>query len=580
MADQIIVVDDDTTNLRVAEHILRKNDFEVTALRSGAELLQKIEEGSRPELVLLDIKMPEMDGFETLRRFRLAEQAREMEETPVIFLTADEDTDTEKQGFEAGVSDYIKKPFIPDVFLRRIGNIISKQQRLLNLKNEATIDKLTGFLNKAATAEELGRMCEEKTGCLMMIDLDSFKLVNDIYSHEMGDHVLKGFAKILSSCVPQGSKCGRIGGDEFVAFADGYTDAQEVADLAEKLNEEITAMAKSLMGEDMDIPLGASVGGILLPRAEKDYDKLLKLADKALYSVKKNGKHGGAVYSEAAFTEEVSDNNTLNMDKITEILSERSISNDALQLDKDSFSFVYRYVIRYIMRNKKYAGKVLFTLGPGEGMSDAAYQEACDSFGEHLSEFFRKTDVFMRCRPNQYFLFLTDIRENAVSTVVDHLIRRWDEQNGGGLRIEFETALEGGTDTARQEQHIVVVDDEVANLQLAGNALSKAGFHVSAMRSAAALFKFLEQRVPDMILMDVLMPEMDGFEAVRQLKSMDKRFANIPIVFLTADISIEAEQQGLELGAWDFLPKPFHPDLLSLRVQHLMELIIRRRNQN
>ena len=76
MADQIIVVDDDTTNLRVAEHILRKNDFEVTALRSGAELLQKIEEGSRPELVLLDIKMPEMDGFETLRRFRLAEQAR------------------------------------------------------------------------------------------------------------------------------------------------------------------------------------------------------------------------------------------------------------------------------------------------------------------------------------------------------------------------------------------------------------------------------------------------------------------------------------------------------------------------
>ena len=140
--------------------------------------------------------------------------------------------------------------------------------------------------------------------------------------------------------------------------------------------------------------------------------------------------------------------------------------------------------------------------------------------------------------------------------------------------------LEGGTDTARQEQHIVVVDDEVANLQLAGNALSKAGFHVSAMRSAAALFKFLEQRVPDMILMDVLMPEMDGFEAVRQLKSMDKRFANIPIVFLTADISIEAEQQGLELGAWDFLPKPFHPDLLSLRVQHLMELIIRRRNQN
>ena len=94
------------------------------------------------------------------------------DEDPVIFLTADEDVDTETRGFEAGVSDFIRKPFNPDVLLRRIDNIMSNSQEMHELKSEATLDKLTGFLNKSAAAVELGKMCSEKTGCLMMTVLD------------------------------------------------------------------------------------------------------------------------------------------------------------------------------------------------------------------------------------------------------------------------------------------------------------------------------------------------------------------------------------------------------------------------
>ena len=140
-------------------------------------------------------------------------KTRELE-IPVIFLTADEDTNTETKGFEMGVSDYIRKPFNPEVLLKRIDNVVSVQKEMNNLKTEATTDKLTGFLNKAATNAQMPSLCVSSVGALMMIDLDSFKLVNDIYGHEMGDEVLISFARIIRDTVPAGSKCGRIGGDE------------------------------------------------------------------------------------------------------------------------------------------------------------------------------------------------------------------------------------------------------------------------------------------------------------------------------------------------------------------------------
>ena len=197
MTKWIIVVDDDTANLKMAGHILSKNNMRVTALKSGSSFLEYVNENGMPDLVLLDIKMPVMDGFETLGKLRQIEQQKGLMKTPVIFLTADEDVDTEKRGFEVGVSDFIRKPFNPDVLLRRIDNIMSNSQEMHDLKSEATIDKLTGLLNKGATGVELSRMCSEKTGCLMMIDLDSFKLVNDIYGHEMGDKVLISCADII-----------------------------------------------------------------------------------------------------------------------------------------------------------------------------------------------------------------------------------------------------------------------------------------------------------------------------------------------------------------------------------------------
>jgi len=576
MTKWIIVVDDDTANLKIAGHILSKNSFRVTALRSGKSFLDYVESNGLPDLVLLDIKMPEMDGFETLKRLREFESRKGLMKTPVIFLTADEDAVTETRGFEVGVSDFIRKPFNPDVLIRRIGNIVSNSQEIQSLKSEASTDKLTGLFNKAATGSELSRICSNSTGCLMMIDLDSFKLVNDIYGHEMGDKVLITFADLIRETVPSGSICGRIGGDEFVSFAMGVTSEEAVKEITVRLNEELVARAKKLMGDDMGIPLGTSVGAIFVPRYGNDYNSLLKLADKALYIVKKNGKHGYELYNEDAFDDNA--DTELDITAISEILGERSIHNTALQLDRDGFSHVYRYIIRYALRHNINICKILFTLQPANGEPDTDYIDSVDEFGSHIRGSLRKSDIFMRNNKKQYFVLLTDIREDSYTKVINHITDSWNEKHSGLLNISYSTEFVRGNSKyyqAADSKHVIIVDDDDINLQIASKILSSGGIKVTALKSGEALLEHLENDtiLPSLVLLDVKMPGIDGYETLKRLRTKDTPAARLPVIFLTADESEGAEHTGLALGAMDFIRKPFVPEILLLRVKHIVELL-------
>lgn len=134
MADWVVVVDDDIMNLKMAGHILSKNNMRVTALKSGQALLDYIKENETPDLILLDINMPEVDGFETLKKLR--EQEAGQEEIPVIFLTANEDENSETKGLSLGAMDFIKKPFVPEVLTLRVRHIIELIRLQRNLSQE------------------------------------------------------------------------------------------------------------------------------------------------------------------------------------------------------------------------------------------------------------------------------------------------------------------------------------------------------------------------------------------------------------------------------------------------------------
>ena len=120
---------------------------------------------------------------------------------------------------------------------------------------------------------------------------------------------------------------------------------------------------------------------------------------------------------------------------------------------------------------------------------------------------------------------------------------------------------------------VVVVDDDITNLKMAGRILSKNNMRVTALKSGTALLDYIKTNKPDLILLDIKMPGLDGFETMRRLQEQMNPSEKIPVIFLTADDSQDAETHGLALGAMDFIKKPFIPDVLVLRVRHTIDLV-------
>lgn len=137
MSDWILVVDDDTANLRMASHILGAEQMRVSCLKSGEDALAFLQD-NRPDLILLDVHMPGMDGFEAMAAIQ---SGKETADIPVIFLTADDDSNTETRGLEAGAKDFIKKPFVPEVLLLRVRQTIDLIRLQTDLAHE--VDKKT-----------------------------------------------------------------------------------------------------------------------------------------------------------------------------------------------------------------------------------------------------------------------------------------------------------------------------------------------------------------------------------------------------------------------------------------------------
>ena len=572
MANHVVLVDDDPLNLKIAKNILIKNEINVTTFTSGFELLDYLKDET-PDLILLDIMMPKLNGFETLTKVRELEKENGTEEIPIIFLTSDDDNKTETLGFEMGVSDYIRKPFEPAVLIKRITNVLNRQEMLHRFHEEATIDPLTGLLNKGATNSKLEMLCRRKPGFLMMIDLDSFKLVNDIYGHDAGDKILVAFSNLLRKLLGSQDIIGRMGGDEFTAFSIRLKNEDDIRNFTVTLNTAFLKEAKKILGENMDIPLGASVGAVKLSGHGEDYNAALKQADKALYTVKNNVKHGYSIYEEES---DIQDTYDISLNTISMILSERNITSSALKLDMSSFVGVYRFVMRYVMRYHRNACKILVTLTPDEKIDIETASKYYDEFGNHIGEILRKSDLLMQVRRNMYFIILTDIKAEAVEQVAGNIIRKWRQKYGDVLNIAYETEFLESEPlyTGNGEKlWVTIVDDDEMNLKLAERILTKSNVAVSKIHSGEELLNFLKENHPDLILLDINMPGMDGFETMKRLRAEETDIADIPVIFLTSENDTNTEKRALALGAKDFIRKPFIPEILTLRVTQIAELL-------
>lgn len=432
MKKKILIVDDEKISLMMTNHILA-SEYDTLCVSSGTEALE-VYEKERPDLVLSDLRMPNMTGFE----LQMEIQERFNDAVPFIFMTADRDEETESVGLQQGAVDFIHKPFRADVLLKRIGNILRMIEQISGLKKATATDPMTGLLNKTSAQSEISELCRKAPGALMMIDLDSFKPVNDLYGHSMGDKILIRFAEILQSAVRFTDITGRMGGDEFIAYCQNVSDESVVAEKAAYINEQILTSARSLMGEDMSIPLGASIGCVFVPDEGTDFQTLFQKADKALYNVKQNGKHGYEVYHEGSPEEHPEERRVTDIQNVFQILNERNMTKGAMNLPLEQFRIAYQFLARLVLNYKKEVWVLLFSMHQ-TGAGAISLEEVSEQFLTVLQGSLRASDVITQNSKNQVLAILNETNRMNCEVVIERIMRNWNKAGADtGYDITYE----------------------------------------------------------------------------------------------------------------------------------------------
>ena len=389
---KILVVDDERIMLKIASKILSA-EHEIICAGSGAEAIELFLR-EKPDLVLTDLIMPGIDGYE----LQSILQEKSAGAVPIMFMTADESDEAESKGFALGAG------------------------KIQGLTEAANLDLMTGLSNKIAAQKELSKLCATSQGVLMLLDLDNFKLVNDLHGHAMGDKILIRFAELIRGMIRSTDLAGRIGGDEFIVFCQNVHDEKIIFNKALFLNHQLIITAKNLMGADMNIPLGTSVGAVFVPNEGRDFSKLMEKADKALYKVKQHGKHGCAFFGEANFSEA----EHKNISQTQMILSERSRESGAYFVDFEKFKAIYQFEARL----QTHMNFLELTL-------ETDNDEAREDFLELLIKNLRRSDCVTRYGRDQFLIILTDTPPDNVAFVRRKILAAWQAKNLGG-EITFE----------------------------------------------------------------------------------------------------------------------------------------------
>lgn len=297
--DKILIIDDSLLARRVLEDIL-KDTYEVITADSGREgIAMAAQEG--PDLILLDIEMPDMDGFKVLE---ILKSSHETDYIPVIFLTGFIGAEYEERGFLCGAVDYIVKPYNSNVVKVRVMTHINLSKYRRRLEKQLNRDMLTNVYNRRGLdmyVEEAAQEAVKKqlTFTFIIVDIDFFKKVNDTYGHLEGDRVLQRVAGILKNCVEKAKGyVARYGGEEFGIVLLDWSK-EEVGVLMEYISEEVHEAHIPNENSEIGNYLTVSAGGAgKILSDPKEARELTKLADEALYKSKNSGRDRFTWYDE------------------------------------------------------------------------------------------------------------------------------------------------------------------------------------------------------------------------------------------------------------------------------------------
>jgi diguanylate cyclase (GGDEF)-like protein len=298
---KILVIDDNIENIKLTGNLLKQNGYEVLTALSGLQGI-KIAIEKQPDLILLDLMMPEIDGFETARRFK---ENPKISGIPIIFLTAKDINKFITKAFEVGGADYVMKPININELLARVETQLSLKARTDELEkaysmiknknkelNELLItDGLTklytrGYLMKKIKEEKIRYKRYKASFSLIMCDIDHFKKVNDTYGHDAGDLILKEVSKLMQNSSREQDTIARWGGEEFMILLP-ETTLEEAHAVAQRIMETLREKVYNYEEEKISVTMSF---GLAMYEAKESIDEIIKRVDEKLYEAKESGR--------------------------------------------------------------------------------------------------------------------------------------------------------------------------------------------------------------------------------------------------------------------------------------------------
>lgn len=288
----ILIVDDMPANIQILASCLKKT-YRLKVATSGGQCLELAEAEPLPDLILLDINMPVMNGYEVCEALK---NNPKTESIPVIFVTGNDDQRDEEHGLEIGAVDYITKPVLPAIVLARVNTHITLKSQRDKLIKMALHDQLTDLYNRYYLFETANHMVSRAVRhqhdmCLLMVDIDHFKVINDTHGHPVGDIVLQAVGQLLKQESRSEDTPARFGGEEFVIVLE-HCNLQDAEIKANHLLKEIEALKPS------GIHVTASMGLAQLDLGKETFSDLLNRADIAVYQAKEQGRNRVVIFSD------------------------------------------------------------------------------------------------------------------------------------------------------------------------------------------------------------------------------------------------------------------------------------------
>ncbi|MBN2408559.1 MAG: diguanylate cyclase [Candidatus Aminicenantes bacterium] len=294
---RVLLVEDNETDAQLVQHFLNDLPLRFERVAKGKEALRLAQSG-KVDLMLLDLLLPDLSGFEVCRRIRSMEKGRGV---PIVVITCLDDMDSKVKSIELETDDFLIKPIVGRELQARVRVLLEKKRQLDHLRSHyekalssAVVDWLTGLYNhgyfkKFLDLEIKKSLRQRYPIALIMIDIDNFKSYNDTYGHPVGDVILQELGQVLRKSVREVDLVARYGGDEFAVVLP-YSDGEGGLRVAQRIDQAIRSCDFSTKGLARGTRLTVSMGVACYPRDGFHVDALIQSADQKLYEAKVKGK--------------------------------------------------------------------------------------------------------------------------------------------------------------------------------------------------------------------------------------------------------------------------------------------------